>query len=952
MLEPNPKYASTSTSTSTYSYTFTSLFFPFTSCILALSQAGATRRRSVKRNRSLTRSSTPDPRVNQSLARKVYKQNKQVDSEDDDISSTTLTIPQQPMQYMGHSKRCVTSSQTRTSPRRAHLQISNERSNTATTSLTQKLKPGSEPHTVVINVGKKKKRLTKNVGRINGTKIKSNGLKSNGKNSNTKSNTNKQNINSKSPKSNQQPANKKKKKLDGKLQTKRKNLGNGDKSRATKEKKQNEKQKNRICGIGGKKRKKKDLCFICEKEQSELLSNKKQKWFGCNYCERWYHKECLMAKGVDLNQIKTKKWECLECNGKQMDIVSFLHSKNMNASNMVSESNRIGIVANGDIPENEEHSKSSLEVQQPNHQTDPNANSVENMEQKQSSVEQTGNDGKEDSPSPSDAVSNEIEMILDQNNRIMCEKCGKNELNVKEYEKYGCDSVYLKEFVHTYVCKECTSDKKNDQIYFSCFDELCMNNDDYSCWHTYARFTIHMIVKHNNHENINKLKRLGITECNVIGCDRKTPAYKNVCLNHDIIESQFYQCNNCSKIFNLQDQDFGRIGWKKFIHKWHCNDCEKNLNLLNVYYCPDKACAPKNQELRRWKGKQAKRYWIQHMKKEHYNDEQSMQLIGCKQCAKRDCVNLIEMDKIHCVNHENETVISSDAAVTTELQISSVNLSQNKTDENDLLNFNNSEPIDINELLTYINYNQEKVRSEEMKDNVANLLCESLRLLGNLANDPNVRRRAENLGILKFKLIPIIYYFQAYRDENYVKERNYRIELFKQGKYRKLLDVAFAYQNKINEKMERRKMNNYKKKQSFINKNGADQKMDEIEKLTYEYSSKKKLKDQSIIREFGTLKQQISRFKYYEWEKPNDVTERIERCVNKCKDGYWKKGMNSLMSSKMADIDKNSNFAKAKKKFPKEKKNDYLRKRVKNFSISKDFAEEILLETNPAGSSG
>ena len=57
--------------------------------------------------------------------------------------------------------------------------------------------------------------------------------------------------------------------------------------------------------------------------------------------------------------------------------------------------------------------------------------------------------------------------------------------------------------------------------------------------------------------------------------------------------------------------------------------------------------------------------------------------------------------------------------------------------------------------------------------------------------------------------------------------------------------------------------------------------------------------------------------KYNETDTKQDIKNRIKRCVSKIQNGQYKKGMDALGASTIADLDRNDNWQKTMNKFPK-----------------------------------
>ena len=64
----------------------------------------------------------------------------------------------------------------------------------------------------------------------------------------------------------------------------------------------------------------------------------------------------------------------------------------------------------------------------------------------------------------------------------------------------------------------------------------------------------------------------------------------------------------------------------------------------------------------------------------------------------------------------------------------------------------------------------------------------------------------------------------------------------------------------------------------------------------------------------------INKIKYGEYDKTNNIKNRLKRCIKECRKGRYKKGDDALNDGIIIDLNKNNNWNKVQSKFPDVKK--------------------------------
>ena len=269
----------------------------------------------------------------------------------------------------------------------------------------------------------------------------------------------------------------------------------------------------------------------------------------------------------------------------------------------------------------------------------------------------------------------------------------------------------------------------------------------------------------------------------------------------------------------------------------------------------------------------------------------------------------------------------------------------------------------MNELFVYIAYDQHLVKSDIMRSEVARILVDAMCDIASDINDLDYRFQCEMRGVLKMKLIPMIFYFKTYRSSDYIRERDLRLNLYKKKKFRQLVDHCVRYQAKLNDRARRRLHRTHPcLPVNFSSPADVDVAVP-VPKISADgpladnvaharYSRKKTQQIDSIISNFAQLQSNPAELTYYNWESTNDITYRIKRCVELAQLGLWKKSFNALQSTRLVDIFSNNNLQKGQSKYPKADPPNTYHTPLKDWKLSRKEVLQIFKKINPASSSG
>ena len=256
------------------------------------------------------------------------------------------------------------------------------------------------------------------------------------------------------------------------------------------------------------------------------------------------------------------------------------------------------------------------------------------------------------------------------------------------------------------------------------------------------------------------------------------------------------------------------------------------------------------------------------------------------------------------------------------------------------------------------------------------------------------RMKNEMENYLKFKTLGATNMFKPYRQDNAYwrqKELATRRLLFKQRKFVELLDHIEYNQNKINRKKDTQNKNLDKFLASYgssvnksqqqqggsIDQDNKQEEKDEVLVVTAGSNStsrmgssinnnknnnnnnpksinssnnKSKFKSSAHINN-QIMDNRLPQLKFHDSDTKKDIKSRISRCIKKCEQGSWKKGVQALDSSKPVDLHVNNNFAKLSGKFGQEKLLDYQMAKLK-LKLETTTTANIIAKSDSSASAG
>ena len=504
-------------------------------------------------------------------------------------------------------------------------------------------------------------------------------------------------------------------------------------------------------------------------------------------------------------------------------------------------------------------------------------------------------------------------------------------------------------FPYVTGCRCPTCSRAIDWTYeFCCFSNSCSQ-----VMGSVTELAYHMIWHHNDNRYRFILQDLGIHDCDNVACHALVAPDRRFCYTHSLDEADIgrFQCENCNKLVDLKDSIYwNMLDFKSFVCHYFCDACAV-FTKLTVLQCDLDHCG------KYYKGRRAIKDWQQHMRKKHSDDPVVVKMLNLHMCMMPDCNILIEMDHLYCVNH-----VGSDQRPHDDF------ISQIKDDfgftEDNFLCFKDGTAVDMSELFVYIAYDQHLVKSDIMRGEVARILVDAMCDLASDSSDLDYRFQCEMRGVLKMKLIPMIFYFKTYRSADYVRERDLRLGLYKKKKFRQLVDHCVQYQAKLNDRA-RRKLNRRHPCLPPQHVPLADLNADSVSAPKIDtdgpldvnvaharYSRKKTQQIDSIVSNFAQLQSNPAELTYYNWETTNDITYRIKRSVELAQLGLWKKSFTALQPTRLVDIYSNNNLKKGQSKYPKADPPKTYHTPLKDWKLSRKEVTEIFKKINPVSSSG
>ena len=518
--------------------------------------------------------------------------------------------------------------------------------------------------------------------------------------------------------------------------------------------------------------------------------------------------------------------------------------------------------------------------------------------------------------------------------------CNSDGCNVVSVIQRNDRNMLLNNFNLEYYCIECCNNGK--EFVYGCYNGNCCCKDKKD--NKYGEFVMKDLRSLDYHvmrcfkDDDDTLTKMGFDKCKEDGCNMWKRRNEIVCVNHNL-KYDYYQCRQCYRMRTIKTwgEPWNDIRFKQYVKKFYCEKCKDNYGINTILQCNDDGCKDKDGKNKSYGSNRAITDWYKHQKRWHKDNLELWKMYNLKQCNESNCNKLVNKEDLYCINHMKESnMIDIDEK------------DQEISDKRLVYKDIEGREIYLNDLEIYINFDEKKVKSDEIKDELSNVYLNGLQDLANRMNNEKERIRLELRGLIKIKLIVMVYFFVSYRDADFIKIRNRRRKWLLEGKYKRIIDDAILEQNKINSKRDR-------KRNRLISFSDDDDEIYEIEKekeiYREEIRKEKNVKYKEFIQDFDKFKMNMNEYKYMDNDNEIDIGSRIKRCIEKCKNGQWKKGMNQLDPTSLVDIYKNNNLKKAKSKFPKEMKHKYDLQKVK-IGFDSDNVEKEILKINQHGCSG
>ena len=300
------------------------------------------------------------------------------------------------------------------------------------------------------------------------------------------------------------------------------------------------------------------------------------------------------------------------------------------------------------------------------------------------------------------------------------------------------------------------------------------------------------------------------------------PTKPPLSFNKNKIQKKILKCEICNNDILINYGIYKRKAINKYINKYVCGECQnqnvsdinidKNKNnknnkkeLLTKYYtsfkCKMDGC--KDYRYKKiWTGKNAYKNWKRHYC-QHHPVQPFLEAINMKLCDDQYCQNVIEKEIKFCKNHEEIKQNNDDEDISMKNDL-------NEDNEWVIIDGNNNK-IDVRECLRHYDINN-KITTEEQKEEAAKILAQSLEKI----SSPNISYKQKLHECVKLRLFAPTFYYNPHRGNDIIhnkEEKIRRIQLYKNGHWRKLIDRINYEQDKNDNKKERKKKQKQKEKQ-------------------------------------------------------------------------------------------------------------------------------------------
>ena len=504
-----------------------------------------------------------------------------------------------------------------------------------------------------------------------------------------------------------------------------------------------------------------------------------------------------------------------------------------------------------------------------------------------------------------------------------------------------------------------------------------------------------------------------------------------------------YSCDMCLKDIKYNKTPWTNDDFNQYIRLHICNNCKKKCNSKSVFKCIHSKCKKKdkygNIDYLYYASNNALKSWSNHMVK-HHCDNEILVMLNLQYCDHMDCTNLVKFShkEMYCKSHQNNVTqqldlydnnndfsgisgisnnnsnngntsnnnnsnnnnsngkrLSSQASDWSQLPEYQPDLSENKF-ENDYSNSAEYKCKDGNilymmDLFFHIDTVKHRLHNKFIKDKVALALVDAMADIANDNPNPITNNNIMKRGIIKYMLIPGVFLFKIYRDDEqlFKLESQRRERLFNNQNWIKLVNRITSNQDKINKRrmkwiekdlkreqarkqcIEQTKSDNDKiSNNNSVNNNNSINIQDDIKmdinnnnnnnngmhsKPNINSKNNMSCKPPSIVK-FSDMKSHFQKLQYNEAETINDVNNRMKRAQGFAELGQWKKADKALEQTKLVNIYKNGNMKKALSKFPSENtksiKRVKMKQKLKIDRQRKEMITQTLLDINPSGCGG
>ena len=365
----------------------------------------------------------------------------------------------------------------------------------------------------------------------------------------------------------------------------------------------------------------------------------------------------------------------------------------------------------------------------------------------------------------------------------------------------------------------------------------------------------------------------------------------------NMAEIQQFKCNlkciKCNNEFEIKHGLFANNEILKYLHQWFCKNCEciesnKNESKNTSFKCIEKC--RNNGKI--WDGKNALKNWKQHYNRYHPT-ETYLKITNQHICINEYCKTVISNENELCKIHSK---IENEEKEIQELKHKE-NENINKEDIYIIKDKANS-MFDIRRTMQKIDTNF-RLNGDQEKAEAANIISTALHKIAK--SNQNLDIGIE--GAIELRLYAPTYHFCTLRNDNKQtqKEKNIRDNLFKMKSWNELMNRIETMQNKRNEKKQKRQQRNDKTNENESlkkNQNVSNNNLNNIINL------------ENLLNKIETIK-------YEETETKMDVIYRIKQCIKEVSEARFKKGVERLNDTKLANIENTEMWQKLKNKFPK-----------------------------------